>query len=75
MIRSMLSIAKRLKDLREAAHLSQAELALRAHLRQATISDIENGKSERIGLDTIAALADALNVQPAELFQPSKRRR
>lgn len=46
---------------REAAGLSQAELARRADIRPATISDIENGNIDP-RISTIKALARALSV-------------
>ena len=45
--------------------LSQRALGLKANLRAATISDIENGTPARVG--TIKALADALGVKPTDI--------
>jgi transcriptional regulator with XRE-family HTH domain len=58
----------RLRELREAAELSQEELAARVGARQATISDLERGKAIRIDLALIDRLAKALGIEPGELF-------
>lgn len=72
----MSPIAFRIRELREAAGLSQAQLAERAGVRQATVSELETGKSRRL-LDVIDKLARALRVEPGELLQraPKARRR
>jgi len=59
----------RLKELREARGWTQLELAGRAGIRQATISEMETGRARRIGLDTIDRLARTLKVQPGELLE------
>ena len=48
-----------LRDIRMRAGLTQAELALRSGVRQATISAIENGRS-RPHRGTLLAIAQAL---------------
>jgi transcriptional regulator with XRE-family HTH domain len=63
-----------LRDAREAAGLTQAELADRAGVRQATISDIETGKSTRIDLPILDAICDVLGVEPRELLTRDKKR-
>jgi DNA-binding Xre family transcriptional regulator len=68
----------RLKELREARGWTQLELAERAGIRQATISEMETGRVRRVGLDTLDRLARALKVQPGELLElvpPGKGRR
>ena len=78
----MSPISFRLKALREEAGLSQADLANLAGIRQATVSDLESGKSRRL-LDVIDKLCRTLSeelgrdVQPGELLQrePPKRKR
>lgn len=57
---------EKLKYHRQVQALSQADLAERAGVRQATISDAERGKSVR--LSTIRRLANALDVKPIELM-------
>lgn len=58
----------RLRELRKEKGLTQEELARRAGLRRATISDIENGKTQRVGLTVLQGLADALKIAPASLI-------
>jgi putative transcriptional regulator len=67
-----------LREAREAAGLTQVELAERVGVRQATISDIETGKSSRIDLPVLDRLCDALGVEPGDLLErekPTKRRK
>ena len=59
----------RLKDLREARGWTQLELAGRAGVRQATISEMETGRARRVSLEAIDRLARALKVQPGELLE------
>lgn len=63
----MTPVKLRLFELREAKGLTQAELAKKAGVREATISDIENHKTRRIDLDTMERLANALGVDAAML--------
>ena len=56
----------RLRALREAAGLTQEELAERAGLSARGISALERGDRRRPYLHTIRALADALDLAPAE---------
>jgi transcriptional regulator with XRE-family HTH domain len=58
---------------RQEAGLNQAELAERVNRRRATITDIENGKSE-ISTPTLILLAAALN-KPLSFFLPEAIRR
>jgi putative transcriptional regulator len=66
-----------LRAARETAGLTQSELADRAGVRQATISELETGKTRRVDLDILERLADALGVEPKDLIerQPKRRRR
>lgn len=57
----------RIKALRKAAGLSQDELAEMAHIRTATLSEIENGKGNP-RLSTLGVIADALQVAVPDLF-------
>lgn len=63
-----IGMGKRVKQAREDAGLSQAELGGRIYRRRATISDIENGKSE-LTVTTLALLAAALD-KPLTYFLP-----
>ena len=72
----MTPLRLRLRDARQEADLSQAELAERADVRIATISDIETGKTgRRIDLDILERLARALGVEPGKLFEMEGKRK
>ena len=58
----MKTIAERLKDAREAAQLTQPELAARAGVSQGTIGNIESGLRKRPR--ELLSIAAALNVSP-----------
>ncbi len=58
----------RIRELREAKGWSQDELAQRAHVRQATISNFERGKTRSVDLDVLDRIATALRVDPAFLI-------
>lgn len=62
---------KRLRAIRERRGLTQAQLAAMVGADQSQISKIERG-SEEVSLGRIYAIAAALNVSPAELFDPSE---
>ena len=66
---TMTPIVLRLRELREAAGLTQEQLAELVGTRQGTISDHERGKATRIDYDLIERLADALGVEPGSLFK------
>ncbi len=57
---------EKLKRARFARGLRQSELAELADVRQATISDLENGKPGRVG--TVKRIADALGIMPGDLL-------
>lgn len=61
-----------LAALRKQAGLSQRTLAKRAGLSVQTISRLEHGANARY--DTIALLAEALDVLPVRLLRSSRRR-
>lgn len=56
-----------MKRLREARGWSQEQLASKSDVHAKTLSNIENGKNAL--LSTIASIAKALGVQPAELIE------
>jgi len=65
-----------LREWRMLRELSQAELAEKAGIRQATVSEIENGLPKSISFDVLDRLARALAVDPGQLFasrKPGKR--
>ncbi|GAW28552.1 helix-turn-helix domain-containing protein [Carboxydocella sp. ULO1] len=61
-----MDIGKRLKAIRLSKNMSLRELGKAAHVSHSFIADIEAGRS-RPSVDTLAALAKALNVTIAEL--------
>ncbi len=58
----------RLRRLREAAGVSQEALADLAGIHRTYLSDVERGQ-RNLGLDNIVALAVALKVPTARLFE------
>ena len=63
-----IAMGKLTREARVAASLSQARLATSVYRRRATISDIENGKSE-LTVSTLALIAAALD-KPIAYFFP-----
>jgi transcriptional regulator with XRE-family HTH domain len=61
------------KPLREAADMSQQELAVAAGLSVAVVSLIEQGGRENPKLDTLVKLARVLNVTFDELISPTRK--
>lgn len=61
-----------LRALRKALDLTQAELAQRADVTQATISDLESGEQQMAQFATLRRLAKALRVSVGELFEKPK---
>jgi transcriptional regulator with XRE-family HTH domain len=60
-------LARRLRDMREAAGLSQQELAVKAGLSVSVVSQIEQGKKADPRMSTVVALASALGVDVGSL--------
>ena len=76
----MSPVRLRVKELRTARAWSQEELSRRADVRQATISDMENGKAKSVDLALLERLAAAFEVDAGYLFvtvaeEPSRRRK
>lgn len=65
---------EQLRAVREQRELSQVRLSELAGLNPNYVSDVERGKRNPC-LDNIVKLADALAVNPSELFRPFDRRR
>lgn len=59
--------------MREALGLTQAELARRARVRIATISEIENGHRKGVDFSTLERVASALEVNAALLIEHKRR--
>lgn len=56
-----------LREARDAAGLTQDELAARSGVAQATISSLERGTRTNPTIDTVARLAEALGIAPSGL--------
>jgi transcriptional regulator with XRE-family HTH domain len=61
----------RLREVRERRLLTQAELAERAGLTEATVNRIERGIHEP-RISTVRRLAEALKVEPEELIEQER---
>lgn len=60
----MSPLVLRVRELREALGLTQAELAERAGVRRATVNRIENARVTAIDLEVLEKIANALGVEP-----------
>jgi DNA-binding XRE family transcriptional regulator len=67
------SIGQRIRRLRDAAYLSQSELALKAGISRAVLSRLENDQAVPIQR-TVRRLAEVLGIDPHEIAQPSELR-
>jgi transcriptional regulator with XRE-family HTH domain len=63
------NIAYRLRTTREAAGLSQEQVAERADLRVSQVAKMEQGRKADPRASTILALASALGVRPGQLLE------
>lgn len=65
-----------LKLARKVAGLTQAELAEKAGVTNSFISLIESGKRDirSVGYETVARIAETLNVSPEDLFPLDARK-
>jgi transcriptional regulator with XRE-family HTH domain len=68
-------IAVTLRQARERAGLTQSQLADKADVRQATISELETGKTRRVDLDVLDRLCGALGVEPGQLLERGRSRK
>jgi transcriptional regulator with XRE-family HTH domain len=64
-----------LRKYRERKNLTQAELGKLADVRQATISDMENGKGRRVDLDVLDRIAKVLGVKATSLLAERRARK
>jgi transcriptional regulator with XRE-family HTH domain len=62
------AISGRLRDLREAAGLSQQEVAMRADLSLSLVAKLEQGKKADPRASTLIALARALGIKPGAIL-------
>jgi transcriptional regulator with XRE-family HTH domain len=65
--RELPPIGERLKRLREESGLTQRELADRAELTLSLVTKIEQGVNRNLRMQTLVALADALDITLDEL--------
>lgn len=61
-----------LKEWREARGLTQAQLAGRLGVTDVTVSRWELGKA-LLNTDVLAAISEALNIEPQDLYHPPDR--
>jgi transcriptional regulator with XRE-family HTH domain len=61
-------LSVRIKSLREAAGLSQQEVAMRGELSLSLVAKLEQGKKADPRASTLLALAKALSVRPGKLL-------
>jgi transcriptional regulator with XRE-family HTH domain len=62
------ALSQRIKQLREAAGLSQQEVAMRGDLSLSLVAKLEQGKKADPRASTLLALARALEVRPGSLL-------
>jgi len=67
------TIGERIRRLRDACYLSQAELALKAGISRTVLSRLENDQAVPIQR-TVRRVAEALGVAPHDVAQPSELR-
>ncbi len=70
--RILMAFGERLRELRAARQISQAELAHAAGLHPTYVSGIERGR-RNVSLVNIVALARALGITPADLLTGFER--
>jgi len=66
-------IGRRIRRLRQAAEMTQEELAERSDLTAGFISQVERGKTS-ISIDSLMMILDALNVHIADFFRPTEEK-
>lgn len=71
-MKTMTPIRIRTRELREGRGWSQADIARRSGVPQATISRIEAGKTDGISFDVLERLAKAFDCHPAALIEHEK---
>jgi transcriptional regulator with XRE-family HTH domain len=67
-------VGRTVRDLYEARHLTQQELAMKMGRDRLFLNRLESGRQVSVTLDVIDDLADALKVPAAELLEPFLRR-
>lgn len=64
----MLELGKKIKELRNKKDFSARELSERSGVARSLISQLETGKRQSTGMDTVCRLAKALDVSPSCFF-------
>ena len=64
----MTPVQIRLREVRQTAGMTQAELAAKAKIDQGDVSRIESGKTNGISLDVLDRLCRALKCEPGDLL-------
>ena len=65
---SMTPVEIRLREVRQAVGMTQAELAASAGMDQGDVSRIETGKTAGISLDVLNRLCHALKCEPGDIL-------
>lgn len=65
------NLGKRIRELRKSAELTQEELGEKASLNYKFIGELERGRVN-VSLDSVARIAEALEVKIADLFSGEK---
>ena len=65
----------RMRELREAVPLTQAQAADKAGMSKTRWNDIEAGGRANVTIDTLGVIADALGCQPADLLKSTRVKR
>ncbi len=63
------TVTTRIDEILAEKGMTEGDLARATGLNPRTVHDLARGSYERIGLKIIAALCDALKVQPGDLFK------
>lgn len=61
----------RIKELREALHMTQEELSSKSNVSRGTISALENGTERTTTTKTLSRIANALGTTVDRLFYPA----
>jgi len=65
----------RLRELLEAASMSQSELARRSGISFQTINAIVGNRTAQVSLNTLDAISKALGLEPGDLLERDPKRR
>ncbi len=66
------TVVTRIGEIMKEKNITNKELVDATGLNARTIHALSRDQYERLGLDTIAVLCDALKVQPGDLFKYTK---